>query len=54
MKLLIEHLAGRHQIVLVTCHRSRFESFAGLDPDLYRNRVHWIDTRSMRVEAQAT
>ena len=54
MKLLIEHLAGRHQIVLVTCHRSRFESFAGLDPDLYRDRVHWIDTRGVRAEARAT
>ena len=49
MKLLLEHFSRRHQIILVTCHRKRYESLAALDPDLYAERVHWLDARSTRV-----
>jgi DNA repair exonuclease SbcCD ATPase subunit len=43
MKLLLEHFAPRHQIILVTCHRKRHEAFAALDPDLYASRVQWLE-----------
>ncbi|OGF16618.1 MAG: hypothetical protein A2W00_02170 [Candidatus Eisenbacteria bacterium RBG_16_71_46] len=43
MRLLIEHLAKQHQIVVVTCHRKRHEALAALDPELYAERVRWQD-----------
>ena len=43
MKLLLEHFSKRHQIVMVTCHRKRYETLAALDPDLYRERVQLLD-----------
>jgi DNA repair exonuclease SbcCD ATPase subunit len=53
MRLLLDQLSREHQVILVTCHRKRFESLAGMDPDLYRDRVHWIDTGHLRnVEAE--
>ena len=47
MKLLIEHLSQRHQVVVVTCHRKRHEALAALDPELYRERVQWIESRAV-------
>ena len=49
MKLLLEHFSRRHQILMVTCHRKRFESLAALDPELYRERVQWLDLHSADV-----
>ena len=49
MKLLIEHFSRRHQILMVTCHRKRFESLAALDPDLYRERVQLLELRNANV-----
>lgn len=46
MRLLIEHLSQQHQIVLVTCHRGRHEALAAQDPELYRDRVHWVPITS--------
>ncbi|HEY6867513.1 MAG TPA: AAA family ATPase [Candidatus Eisenbacteria bacterium] len=46
MRLLIEHFGQRHQVVIVSCHRHRLESLSRLDPDLYKARVQWLDTRS--------
>ena len=46
MRLMIEHFGGRHQVILVTCHRHRFESLAKLDPELYTSRVQWLDART--------
>ena len=48
MKLLLEQVSREHQVILVTCHRRRFESLAAMDSDLYRERVHWVDTAHMR------
>src|SRR5206468_7205852 len=46
MKLLVETFARQHQIVLVTCHRARHETLAGLDPTLYAERIHWLELRA--------
>jgi ABC-type transport system involved in cytochrome c biogenesis ATPase subunit len=43
MRLLIEHFAPLHQIIMLTCHRKRFESLAHADPALYKERVQWLD-----------
>lgn len=43
MRLLIEHFAPLHQIVVLTCHRKRYEALAALDPVLYGERVQWLD-----------
>jgi AAA domain len=43
MRLLIEHFARHHQIIVVTCHRHRHEKLAVLDPDLYASGVQWLD-----------
>jgi len=47
MRLLIERFAPVHQVVLLTCHRRRFEALAELDRDLYSGRVQWLDARSI-------
>ncbi|TMQ67836.1 MAG: hypothetical protein E6K78_03405 [Candidatus Eisenbacteria bacterium] len=49
MGLLLERLASQHQVVLVTCHRGRYEALAQLDPELYAERVHWLDLRAAGV-----
>ena len=49
MKLLIEHFSKRHQILMVTCHRQRYEALAALDPELYRDRVQWLEVRAVDV-----
>jgi uncharacterized protein YhaN len=46
MRLLIEHFAERHQIIIVSCHRSRLETLSKLDPELYRSRVQLLDART--------
>ena len=46
MRLLIE-LAASHQVVLLTCHRRRFEALSEMDRELYAGRVHWLDARSV-------
>jgi DNA repair exonuclease SbcCD ATPase subunit len=43
MRLLIEHFAPLHQIVVLTCHRKRYEALAALDSALYKERVQWLD-----------
>ena len=43
MRLLIEHFAPLHQIVVLTCHRKRYQGLAALDPALYGERVQWLD-----------
>lgn len=51
MKMLLEHFAKQHQVILVTCHRERFRHLAELDRDLYASRVQWLD---LGVKAEAT
>jgi uncharacterized protein YhaN len=43
MRLLIEHFAPLHQIIVLTCHRKRYEAMAQADPPLYKERVQWLD-----------
>ena len=52
MRLLIE-LATTHQVVLLTCHRRRFDMMAEVDRELYLGRVQWLDARSVGAERDA-
>ncbi len=45
MRVLIEQFSQSHQIILMTCHRQRYERLAELDRELYAERVQWLDTR---------
>jgi len=49
MRLLIDHFAGPHQILFMTCHRQRYERLAELDRELYAERVQWLDTRGAAI-----
>jgi len=46
MRLLIEGFAAQHQVILMTCHRRRFEALAEQERALYQGRIQWLDTRS--------
>jgi DNA repair exonuclease SbcCD ATPase subunit len=46
MRLLLDSLSHHHQIILVTCHRKRYEALAERDRALYDARARWLDTRT--------
>ncbi|HEV2105475.1 MAG TPA: AAA family ATPase [Candidatus Eisenbacteria bacterium] len=46
MRALIEGIGAGHQVILVTCHRGRHHDLRRQEPELYRDRVHWVDLRS--------
>jgi DNA repair exonuclease SbcCD ATPase subunit len=46
MRLLIQHFAPEHQIIVLTCHRKRYEALAQRDHELYGERVQWLDLRT--------
>jgi DNA repair exonuclease SbcCD ATPase subunit len=46
MRTLIESFGAGHQVVVTTCHRGRVLELRKLDPDLYRDRVHWVDLQA--------
>jgi hypothetical protein len=52
MKLLLEQFSKQHQIVLVTCHRRRFEALAAEDPALYAERVQWLELDGAKSPAR--
>lgn len=43
MRALIEGFGGGHQLLLTTCHRSRMNELKRAEPQLYRDRVYWVD-----------
>lgn len=43
MRALIEGFGAGHQLVLTTCHRSRMNELKRIEPELYRDRVYWVD-----------
>jgi uncharacterized protein YhaN len=47
LKLLLGDYGKRHQVVLLTCHRKRFEVMAANEPDLFRERVQWLETSNL-------
>ena len=51
MKLLIEHFAQQHQVLVVTCHRGRHQTLAEADRALYAERVQWLDLAAARPAA---
>jgi DNA repair exonuclease SbcCD ATPase subunit len=56
VKLLLEHFSKQHQVVLVTCHRNRYESMAREDRALFDERVQWLElgaTKSVAAESAA-
>jgi len=42
MKLLVEHFSAMHQIIVVTCHRGRFDALAAADPALGDEKIHRV------------
>jgi DNA repair exonuclease SbcCD ATPase subunit len=46
MRALVQGLGAGHQVLLTTCHRGRMEELKRADPELYRDRVHWVDLRA--------
>jgi len=51
MKLLVEQFARDHQVILLTCHRKRFEALAAMDAELYRERIQWMDAAAFTRSA---
>jgi DNA repair exonuclease SbcCD ATPase subunit len=49
MRLLLDHVSRSHQVIFVTCHRQRCMSFAEREPELYAERVHWLDANAANV-----
>jgi DNA repair exonuclease SbcCD ATPase subunit len=45
MRLLLEHFAPAHQVIVLTCHRGRHHALAALDPALYAERVQWLELK---------
>ncbi len=43
MRTLIDGFAAGHQLIVMTCHRGRHHDLMRVDPELYRNRVHWLE-----------
>jgi hypothetical protein len=46
MHALIESFGAGHQVLVTTCHRGRMQELQRMDPELYRDRVHWVDLRA--------
>ena len=46
MRALIESFGAGHQVLVTTCHRGRMDELKRADPELYRERVHWVDLRA--------
>jgi DNA repair exonuclease SbcCD ATPase subunit len=46
MRALIDSFGAGHQLILTTCHRSRMNDLRRAEPELYRERVHWVDLRT--------
>lgn len=46
VRALIEGFGAGHQVVLVTCHRGRHQDLRNRNPELFRERVHWLDLRA--------
>ena len=49
MRMLLDHVSRQHQVIFVTCHRQRCVSFAEQEPELYAERVHWLDAHAADV-----
>ena len=43
MRLLIERFASIHQIIVFSCHRTRYEAMRRQDRELYDQRVAWLE-----------
>ncbi|MBI1797538.1 MAG: AAA family ATPase [Candidatus Eisenbacteria bacterium] len=51
MKLLIEHFAPLHQIIVLTCHRRRYAALAQMDEALYAERVRIFEIKTTGANA---
>lgn len=51
IRLLIEHFSKHHQILVVTCHRERYESLAKQDRALFAERVQWLDLKALTAKS---
>ena len=46
MRALIEGFGAGHQLIVVTCHKGRHLDLRHRDPELYRERVQWLEVRA--------
>jgi uncharacterized protein YhaN len=53
LRFLADRLIGDHQILLLTCHRSRAEEMRRRDPLWFAERVHWIELGAPAAETVA-
>jgi uncharacterized protein YhaN len=49
MKLLLEHFSREHQVIVLTCHKRRYETLADMDRDLYGDKVRWVTLNKSEV-----
>jgi uncharacterized protein YhaN len=54
MRALIESFGAGHQVLITTCHRVRMNELKRLDPELYRDKVHWVDLRAGVTAGEAS
>jgi hypothetical protein len=53
MRLLLEHFAPTHQLIVLTCHRGRYQALAALDASLYGERVQWLELKPAGLPARS-
>jgi DNA repair exonuclease SbcCD ATPase subunit len=46
MRALVEGFGAGHQVLVVTCHRGRHQELRTRDPEIFADRVHWLDLRA--------
>lgn len=50
MRALVEGYGAGHQVIVVTCHRGRHEDLRRMDPELFRERVCWLEVSPRAAE----
>ena len=53
MRALVEGFGAGHQVVLVTCHRGRHEDLKRLEPEMFRERVQWVELHPVSITTRA-
>ena len=46
MRTLVEGFGAGHQLIVLTCHRGRHQDLLRSDPELFREKVRWLDIRA--------
>lgn len=54
LRFLADRLSGEHQIILLSCHRSRAEAVRHGDPLWFAERLHWVELGAVMEAAAGT